>query len=61
MSLRDQMLGIFSTASHREDADYSKHIPSDAKYAALMCYRDVVHGSQAHVVGHLMSDPAENG
>lgn len=57
MSLRDQMLGIFSTASHREDADYSKHIPSDAKYAALMCYRDVVHGSQARVVGHLMSDP----
>ena len=57
MSLRDQMLGIFSTASHREDADYSKHIPSDAKYATLMCYRDVVHGSQAHLVGHLMSDP----
>lgn len=57
MSLRDQMLGIFSTASHREDADYSKHIPLDAKRAALMYYRDVVQGSQSHLVGHLMSDP----
>ena len=57
MSFRDQMLGIFSTASHREDADYSKDIPSDAKYAALMYYRDVVRGSQSHVVGNLVSDP----
>ena len=51
------MLGIFSTPSHREDADYSLHVPSDAKYAALMCYRDVVHGSQARFLGHPMSDP----
>ena len=57
MSLRDQMPGIFSTASHREDADYSKHIPLDAKRATLMYYRDVVQGSQSHLVGHLMSDP----
>ena len=57
MSLRDQMLGIFSTASHREDADYSKHITSDAKYAVLMCYRDVVRGSQSRAIGHVVYDP----
>ena len=57
MSLRDQMLGIFSTASHRDDADYSKDIPADAKHGALMCYRDVVQNSQAHAGGHVIFDP----
>ena len=61
MSLRDQMRGIFSTASHREDADYSKHIPPDAKQAALMCYRDVVQGSQAVPLDTSLRIPAENG
>ena len=56
MSLRDQMLGIFSTASHRGDADYSKEIPPKAKYAVLLCYRDLVVGSQSHVAGFVVGD-----
>lgn len=56
MSLRDHMQRIFSTASHRRDADYSKEIPSDAKYAALMYYRDAVVGSQNHVMGFVIDD-----
>ena len=57
MSLHDRMKQIFSTASHRQDADYSKEMPSEAKYAALACYRDLIVDNQFHVVGVVASDP----
>ena len=51
------MKQIFSTASRRGDADYSKETPPEAKYGALLYYRDPIVDSQSHVAGVLVSDP----
>ena len=51
------MKQIFSTPSHRGDADYSKKIPPEAKYGALLCYQELVVGSHMNFAGVVMSDP----
>ncbi len=57
MSLHDRMKQIFSTPSHRRDADYSKEIPPKAKYGALLYYQDLIVVSHIRVSGLLVSDP----
>lgn len=43
------MKRIFNTPSYRSDADYSKQIPHDARYGALLFYRDLPVQSQNYV------------
>lgn len=54
MGLQEWVSGLFSTASFRNDADYSREVPYAAKFGVLLYFRDFVRGSQSHFGGFVM-------
>ena len=59
MSKYERMKHILSTASFRADADYSQQIPKEAKYGALLYYRDFVDDSRSYIAGMSLGGPRD--
>lgn len=54
MGLQEWVSGLFSTASFRSDADYSREVPHAGKFGVLLYYRDFIRRSQSHFGGFAM-------
>ena len=59
MSMYERMKQILSTASFRADADYSQQIPKEAKYGALLYYRDFIDNSRNYIAGMSLGGPRD--
>ena len=59
MSMYVRMKHILSSASFCSDAHYSKQIPKEAKYGALLYYRDFVDNSRSYHAGMSLSGPRD--